>query len=255
MDTDPILTHLQENNVFIITFNRPKKKNAFNNQSWLALRDAFKEARENDNISVIVITGTGNDFTAGLDLSESVGVQGGESPFDLMMDELIKLDKPMIAAANGVAVGFGATVLFHCDIVYVGQNLRFRLPFVTIGLVPEAASSHLIQASIGYQKSAELFFTADWVDSKKAVELGIAAAGYSDDVLLESALKKADDIAQWPMRSLRATKRCLKATNSIGIAKAREIEIQAMKEQMGSPENVEAVTAFMEKRKPNFRNL
>jgi len=240
------------NRILHVRFNRPEKKNAFNRAGWLGLRDALVRAREDDDVSVVVLSGAGKDFSAGVDLTDFAGDPNEQPPFEQMMDELCKLDKPLLAAAKGVAIGFGATALFHCDVVYVGTSLRMRLPFVNLGLVPEAASSYLLQMMIGSRRAAELFYTAEWIDAARALETGIATRVFADDELLTKTLEKAAEIAEWPMRSLRATKRCLMEAHRAGIAAARKAEMDGMVQQAGSPENVEAIMAFMEKRKPNW---
>jgi len=251
---EPILKDLHEG-VLHLTMNRPEKKNAFDNPQWLGLRDAFEEARENPEVGVVVLSGAGDDFSAGQDLAKFSDVEEGVHPFSQAIEQICLFDKPLIAAAKGVGVGFGATCLFHCDLVYVGQSVRLRMPFVSLGLVPEAASSYLLQTIIGYQRAAELFYTAEWIDAARAVECGIAARAFPDDVLLEETLKKAAEIAQWPVSSLQATKRTLKAPHTEAIREALEVEAAGMAQQAGSPENIEAITAFLQKRKPDFRNL
>jgi enoyl-CoA hydratase/carnithine racemase len=127
-----------------------------------------------------------------------------------------------------------------------------RLPFANLGLVPELASSYTLQQMIGSQRAAELFYTAEWIDATRAVDVGIAAAAHPDDELLDAARAKATEIAQWPVAALQATKRCLKVAHSEGIARARAIENETMMERAGSPENIEAIMAFLEKRPPDF---
>ena len=246
----PLVT--TEGRILHIAFNRPEKKNAFNRAAWLALRDALVRAREDDGVSVVVLSGAGNDFSAGVDLTDFGGDPSEQPPFEQMMDVLCELDKPLLAAAKGVAIGFGATALFHCDVVYVGASLRMRLPFVSLGLVPEAASSYMLQAIIGSRRAAELFYTAEWIDAERALGTGIATRVFEDAELVEKTLLKAAEIAQWPMRSLRATKRCLMTAHRAGVRAAREIEMIGMKQLAGSPENVEAIMAFLEKRKPRW---
>ncbi|MBK8288411.1 MAG: enoyl-CoA hydratase/isomerase family protein [Cellvibrionales bacterium] len=118
-----ILTDIHQR-ICTISFNRPEKKNAFNRSGWFALRDAVVEARNNDAVSVVVITGAGKDFSSGVDLSDLTGEPGEKPPFEVMMDEMMLLDKPLLAAkAKGVAIGLSkATALFHCDVVYVGES-------------------------------------------------------------------------------------------------------------------------------------
>ena len=246
-----VLTDIHQR-ICTITFNRPERKNAFNKTAWLALRDAIVEARDSDAVSVVVLTGAGKDFSSGVDLSDLTGEPGEKPPFDVMMDELVLLDKPLLAAAKGAAIGFGATALFHCDIVYVGESLKMRLPFVNLGLVPEAGCSYTLPRNIGYQQAAELLFTAEWINAEKAVTTGIARARFSDEELLPKTLEKAAEIAQWPRNALRETKRTLMATHTAAIEQAREREMAGMMRQVGSAENIEAVTAFFEKRPPRF---
>lgn len=246
-----ILTDIHQR-VATITFNHPEKKNAFNREAWLALREAVIAVRDNNDVSVVVLTGAGKDFSSGVDLSDLTGEPNEKPPFEQMMDELVSLDKPLLAAAKGAAIGFGATALFHCDVVYVGASLKMRLPFVNLGLVPEAGCSYTLPRNIGYQQAAELLFTAEWINAEKAVETGIARAAFADDELLDKTLAKAAEMAQWPRNSLRETKRLLIQAHATAINTSRELELAAMMRQVGSPENIEAVTAFLEKRAPRF---
>lgn len=250
-----ILTSLDQEGVLTITMNRPEKKNAFNNAQWLALRDTLTEACANDDVTVVVLTGAGKDFSAGVDLTDFGGEPGEPQPFDLFFEALLAFDKPMLAAVKGVAVGFGATVLFHCDVVYVGKSVRISFPFGRLGLVMEAASSYLMQACLGPQKAAELLFTAEWIDAERALKTGIASEVFPDEDLLTKTLEKAHEIAQWPMSALREMKHCLKLQHNDGIRAAKAAEDQGMARLVGSPENAEAITAFMEKRKPDFKKL
>ncbi|SHI77808.1 Enoyl-CoA hydratase/carnithine racemase [Desulfatibacillum alkenivorans DSM 16219] len=251
-------TVLQDFNdgVLTLTLNRPAKKNAFNTEQWLALADAFDQARENEDVGVVVMTGAGNDFSSGQDLGElAAGRPEGESPYRTLERSMMAFDKPLIGAAKGIAVGGGATTLFFSDVLYVGESLRMRLPFVSLGMAPEFASSFLLQQNIGAQRAAELMLTAEWIDADKALEFGIARAKFSDDELLAKAQEKAAEMAQWPVNGLRETKKCLMVWRQAHIQATLEQEHEAMTKQAGSPENVEAIMAFIEKRKPNFKNL
>lgn len=256
MSERPVLEQMDDG-VLLITLNRPEKKNAFNDPQWDGLRDALNRAREDSRVAVAVLTGAGKDFSAGQDLAAFSGAgepreDGHPNGFEGCVDAVFAFDKPLLAAAKGVGVGGGCTILFACDLVYVGQSVRLRLPFVSLGLVPEFASSYLLQARIGTQRANELFYTAEWIDAARAVELGIALRVVSDDELLEVTLAKAREIAQWPVSSLRATKRTLILSHQAAIAAARQAEGEGMTQQAGSPENIEAVTAFLQKRAPDF---
>ena len=138
------------------------------------------------------------------------------------------------------------------DVLYLGESVRMRLPFASLGLVPEIASSYLLQTAIGRQRAAELMFTAEWIDAAHAVELGMASKSFPDIQLLKATLEKAHEISRWPVSSLRAIKQTLQVTQRPGVEAAREIEDRLMLELAGSPENIEAVQAFLEKRPPDF---
>jgi enoyl-CoA hydratase/carnithine racemase len=246
-----------EDGVLRITLNRPAKKNAFDDAQWDGLRDALNDAREDGRVAVALVTGAGRDFSAGQDLGAfgapaKPRADGFQSGYHGCMAALAAFDKPLVAAARGVGVGIGATLLFHCDVVYVGESVRLRLPFVALGLVPEAASSYLLQAVMGRRRAAELFFTAEWIDAKRALESGIASAVFPDEELLPAARAKAREIARWPVSALRATKRTLLAAHEAAVRAAFAAEDAGMKEQAGSPENREAIAAFLEKRAPDF---
>lgn len=253
--SDTLLTENRDG-VLIITFNRPEKKNAINTEMWFAIRDTFNAAREDDSVVCVLLNGAGDNFSAGVDLSSFGDTQEGEEhPFESAARAVVEFDKPIVGAARGVAIGGGATVLFHADVVYVGQGLRMRLPFANLGLVPEWGSSYMLQANIGAQRAAELFYTAQWIDAEKALDCGIAAAVLPDDELFDHALAKAQEIAQWPVNSLREIKRTLRLHHLPAVDAAINAEQAGMERQAGSPENIEAITAFIEKRPPNFRNL
>jgi len=256
----PILEQLDDEGVLLITLNRPDKKNAFDDPQWDGLRDALDRARANEQVAVVVVTGAGKDFSAGQDLTAfgkaaKPREDGKPNGYYACMDSLFAFDKPLLAAAKGVGVGIGITFLFACDVVYVGESVRLRLPFVSLGLVPEAASSYLLQTAIGRQRAAELFFTAEWIDAARAVETGIAARAYADAELLDATLAKAREMAAWPISSLRATKQTLMGPHSQAIREALSLEDAGMTAQAGSPANIEAITAFIEKRKPDFKKL
>ncbi len=256
-DETPVLRELDDQGVLLLTLNRPRKKNAFNDPQWDALAGALRDAREDPAVAVVVVTGAGDDFSAGQDLGafgmpQEPRADGHPNGYFGCMEALAAFDKPLLAAAKGVGVGIGATFLFHCDVVYVGESVRLRLPFVQLGLVPEAASSYLLQQAIGSQRAAELFYTAEWIDAKRALETGIAARAFSDGELLPATLAKAREMARWPVSSLQATKRCLLAAHGDAVGRALATEDEGMKQQAGSPENREAIAAFIEKRAADF---
>jgi enoyl-CoA hydratase/carnithine racemase len=251
-----LILRTQDDAVLLLTMNRPERRNAFNHHLYKALADALVDAARDDDVHVVVVTGTAGAFSAGQDfaeMTEAPPVDDGPHGFQVLMDVLCGFDKPLLAAVNGVAVGLGMTMLLHCDVVYVAESARMRCPFVTLGVVPEAASSYLLPAIIGFQRAAEVLYTATWIDAARALELGIAARVLPDDRLLEVAREKAAEIAQHPPRAVRHTKQLLLATRADAVRAARAREDQAFAERIGSPENLEAITAFFERRPPDFR--
>ncbi len=252
--SDTLLQELDEHGVLLLTLNRPAKKNAFNIEQWLAFRDALNAAQDNPAVACVVVTGAGEDFSSGVDLNDFADA-GEDHPFVSAAQSLIDFNKPVVSAAKGIAIGGGATLLLHTDVVYVGESLRLRFPFTNLGLVPEWGSSYQLQAIIGARKAAELMYTAAWVNAQQAEDYGIATAVFSDAELLEKALEKAREIAQWPVRSLVATKTILRDVHRPALALASEAEQKGMRELAGSPENIEAVMAIFEKRSPDFKQF
>lgn len=244
--------------VLCLTLNRAERKNAFNHQMWCDCRDALAAAQANDAVRVMVVTGAGDAFSAGQDLSEMTGgssAGASEHGFPSFMDRLCAFDKPLIAAVNGVGVGIGLTLLLHCEYVYIARGARLRAPFITLGVVPEAASSYLLPALIGYRKAIDLLFESEFISAERAVDLGIATHLCEPDAVLAAAVERARWLAAKPLGSLRWTKRLLLATRREQVAAARKREDEAFTYRVGSPENVEAVTAFFEKRPPNFADV
>lgn len=252
--SDTVLQHLDGDGVLTLTLNRPEKKNAFNNEQWIAFRETLNAADQNSAVACVLITGAGKDFSAGVDLS-AFGEGDGEHPFDSAARALVDFNKPVVSAAKGVAIGGGATLLLHTDVVYVGDSLRMRFPFANLGLVPEWGSSYQLQAVIGARKAAELMYTAQWIDADRAVDLGIATARYTDDELMAQALQKAREIAQWPVSALVATKKLLRDVHRDALHRVMNQEAEGMAQLAGTPENIEAVVAFMEKRAPDFKQF
>ncbi|MGB5809103.1 MAG: enoyl-CoA hydratase-related protein [Polyangiales bacterium] len=255
MTDAPVLTELDDHGVLTVTLNRPTRRNAFDQAAFLGLAKALAEANEDPQVAVVLLTGAGADFSSGLDIADAGVDDGGQPPFEQMMDALCALDKPLVAAARGCAIGFGATVLFHCDVAYLGTSTKLRMPFASLGLVTEAAAAYLGPARIGHKQAAELIFTAEWFDANKALAYGIATQVFSDEELVSRALEKAREIAQWPVDSLVEIKRIMKAVHTDRIAMARKLEIQGFEKLMGGPANVEAFTAFLEKRAPDFKQF
>jgi enoyl-CoA hydratase/carnithine racemase len=255
MSEETTLTDLDEEGVLRITMNRPDRRNAMNTDAFRTLGAALARANDDPAVAVVLLTGAGEDFSSGLDLTAPPESSGGPQPFDVMMDALCALEKPLVAAVRGCGIGFGMTVLFHCDVVYVGESVRLRMPFANLGLVTEAAACYLAPLAIGQKQAAELLYTAGWVDAERALEYGIATRIHRDDEVLERATDKAREMAQWPVSSLVEMKRLMKSFHGEGVAQARKLENEAMARLFGGPENKEAITAFIERRDPDFKQF
>ena len=248
--------------VALLTLHRPRQRNAFNTQMYDELRDALRDAQDDERVRVVAITGAEGAFSAGQDLGEMgggsasrSGEHGGEHGFGPFLDRLSQFDKPLLAAVNGVGVGIGLTMLLHCDVVYIAEGARLRAPFVTLGVVPEAASSYLLPALLGHARAAELLYTADWIDASRAVELGIALRVCRKEELLPAIRALATQIAANPLGALRHTRRLLLESRRQQVADARAREDAVFALRVGSPENREAIRAFFEKRPPDFANV
>jgi enoyl-CoA hydratase/carnithine racemase len=234
----------RQDGVLVLTLNRPARRNAFNDQQYDDLREALAEAQADDRVRVALVTGAAGAFSAGQDITE----MGKGRAFTPFVDQLSAFDKPLLAAVSGVAVGIGLTMLLHCDVVYVSENARLRAPFVSLGLVCEAGSSLLLSSLVGPQRAAEVLFTGRWIPAREAVELGLAVAVVPGEQLASSALAKAKEIASQPLGALRAVKQLLAAARADALRQAREREDAAQIIRMSSPENREAIRAFLEKR-------
>ena len=254
---EPILLQDTIGGVRLLTFNRPARRNALNIAGWNALTDALEAAMADRSVQVVVLTGAGSAFCAGQDLSEMVSLPDPDTPhpFGRCMDMLCRFDKVLIAAVNGVGVGGGLTILLHCDVVFIAEGARLKAPFVQLGVVPEAGSSYLLPLICGHRGAAEVLYGADWITAERAVELNIATTLFTPDNLLPAAMARAAHIAGHAPESLRHTKRLVMATRQEQVAAARRREDEAFLVRVGSPENMEAITAFFERRKPDFSQL
>jgi enoyl-CoA hydratase/carnithine racemase len=238
--------------VGVVTLNRPHKKNAFDNAMYLAGASVFRAARQDREIRTVLVTGAGDAFCAGQDFTEMNADAGGEHGFPAFIEALVDCDKPVVAAVNGVGIGLGLTMLLHTDVNYIAAGARLRAPFVTLGVVPEAASSYLLPAVVGQQHAAEILFTARWITAEESVRLGLTLAVVPAERLFDTAFAKAEEIAAHPPAAVRHTKRLLRAWRREAIFAARRREDEAFQQRLGTAENLEAIRAFFERRPPDF---
>ena len=241
-------------NILRVTVNRPEKKNAMTSAMYNALADVFNEAAKDDDVSVVIWDAAGDSFSAGNDIEDFLKNPPGpgESPQARLGEALLNLDKPVIAAVKGVAIGGGTTLLTHCDFVYAGESSKFKLPFVDLGLVPEFGSSWSLPARSGYIRAAELFLLAQPFSAEVAVEVGLVTRVVPDTELSATVTQTAEKLASKPIGALQATKKLLKRSSREQIDQAIQVEVEEFSSRVRSAEVREVFTAFMERRKPDF---
>jgi len=215
----------------IITINRPERKNAFTRSQYEDLASALRDIDTDDSVHVAIITGAGGAFSSGQDLKEMAematavasGTPASSQPggFTVLLDGLETFSKPLIAAVNGVAVGIGMTLLPFCDIVLIDETARMRVPFSELGVPPEAASSILFADQIGWQRAAEILFTARWIEAPEAVEIGLALRTAPQGEVLAHAVELAKTIASKSAYSTRVIKQLMVAGRGGRIKEAR----------------------------------
>lgn len=250
--SDQILTSIQDR-VLTITMNRPEKKNALTGAMYIAMTEALLAADSDANVRAVVITGAPDCFTAGNDIADFAAAKPGQSsPAIRFLEVLAATSKPVVAAVSGVAIGIGTTMLLHCDLVYATAGSRFQLPFVNLGLCPEAASSMILPAMMGTHRAAELLLLGDAFGADVACKLGIVNQVVTAGELGPTVATKAQQLAQKPPSSLRTTKMLLKSGQAEAIKQAMAREGQNFAELLQGPEAKEAMAAFLERRKPDF---
>jgi enoyl-CoA hydratase/carnithine racemase len=219
------------------------------------LREALVAADADQSVNAILLTGAGNAFSAGNDLEDFMKSppESVDAPPFRFLNALAHLEKPVVAAVNGIAVGIGATLLFHCDLVFAQDSARFSFPFVALGLVPEGASSLLLPQLVGHQRASEILLFGDPLSATEAQAMGLVNRVISDRPVLDYALAQAIRLTQLPAGAVRRTKALLKHTDEV-VARI-ELEGEAFAVRAKSSAAQEAFAAFLEKRKPNFSGL
>ena len=250
---DHILSETRDG-VARVEINRPDKKNALTAAMYQAMADAIKAAEAAAAVRVLLIHGKPDLFTAGNDLQDFLDnpPRDDDRPVFRFLYGISQAQKPIVAAVAGAAVGIGTTMLLHCDLVYAAPNARLQLPFVNLGLVPEAASSLLLPALAGYQRAAELLLLGEPFSAHKGKEIGLVTEVVPEAELFGVAMAQAQKLAARPAASLRLTKQLLKQGQAAAVAQRIRQESEHFGERLKSPEAKEAFTAFLEKRKPDF---
>ena len=241
--------------VLEIAINRPEKKNALTAEMYTALADAVDQGESDPAVRVILLYGKGEAFTAGNDLADFMQRpwKGQAVPPAVRFIRTVAFaSKPLVAAVHGLAVGVGTTILLHCDLVYAAQETRFMMPFVNLGIVPEAAATVLLPLMVGRQRATELFMLAAPFTAQRAYEMGLVNAVVDHDGLVPAALGAAQQLAEKPLGALLACKELMKRGFRAEVERALSEEVSVISERLESPENAEAVRAFLDKRKPDF---
>jgi enoyl-CoA hydratase/carnithine racemase len=237
----------REGAVLSAAFARPQKKNAITGAMYEKLIEAFEEAERDPEVGALVLSGKGGVFTAGNDLNDFLAVamhETGEFPAWRFVQKLAEFEKPLVAAVDGLAIGVGTTLCFHCDLVYATPQARFQTPFVNLGLVPEAGSSLLAPQRFGRAKAAELLMLAEPFAAQDALRLGLVNALLPQDRLLPHAMEKAAALAAKPRAALLATRRLMRGDGEAVKARMAE-ETHAFSAALKSPEAHAAFQAFL----------
>ena len=237
----------REGAVLSAAFARPQKKNAITGAMYDALIEAFEGAERDPDIGALVLSGKGGVFTAGNDLGDFLAVasrESGDFPASRFVRKLAEFEKPLVAAVDGLAIGVGTTLLLHCDLVYATPAARFQMPFVNLGLVPEAGSSLLAPQRFGRAKAAEFLLLAEPFDDHEALKLGLVNAVLPQGELLAHAMGRAATLAAKPRAALLATRRLMRGDPEALRARMAE-EMHAFGAALKSPEARAAFQAFL----------
>lgn len=248
-----------EDGVCYLRLNRPEVFNSFNREMALALQNALKDAAGNEEIRAIVLTGEGKAFCAGQDLAEAMDPEGPElqsivkEHYNPIIELICTIEKPVIAAVNGVAAGAGANIALACDITFAKKSAAFIQAFSKIGLIPDSAGTFFLPRIIGYQKAMALFMTGDKVTAEEAEHMNMIYKVVEDEELDAAVGQFAKQLAQMPTRGLGLTKRAVNKTWTNNLTQQLAVE-EALQTEAGNTDDFnEGVQAFLEKRKPVFK--
>ena len=242
-----------------ITLNRPEKYHSFVREMALQLQDVLDQCDKNKEVRAILITASGKAFCAGQDLVEAIDPSIGsiskiiQEHYNPIIRKIRNLKKPVIAAVNGVAAGAGASIALCCDIVVAKESATFIQAFSKIGLIPDSGATYFLPRLIGYQKAAAIMMTAEPIKAQEAVEMGMIYKSFPDEDFEQKSWKLATKLAQMPTKGLALTKELLNASPSNKLEEQLVMEEDCQKHAAETQDFQEGVSAFLEKRKPNFK--
>lgn len=240
-----ILTR-EDSGVLIITFNREARKNAITVPMYQHLTATLERAADDPGVAVVLFHGSEQTFSAGNDLADFLSdpPSRADAPVWQFLRSLSAFPKPLVAAVCGVAVGIGTTLLLHCDLVHAGSNARFSLPFVNLGLCPEAGASLLLPRLMGYQRAAEVLLLGEPFDAQAALQAGLVNRVVAPQEALESALAQARKLASKPLQAVLETRRLLKSA-SAGVLRERiDEEARVFAQLLETDRAREAIAGF-----------
>ena len=242
------------NGVATVEIARPEKKNAITQAMYQQMADAINAAAADASVRAVLLTGQPGIFTSGNDIEDFMQRPPGnlESPAFVFMKALMGCEKPVIAAVTGAAIGIGTTMLLHCDFVYVSDEARLAMPFVSLGLVPEFASSLIVPQLMGNARAAEKLLLGDPFTGADAVEAGIANAVLPANEVVNHARRIAERFNALPPGAVRDTKKLMRRARAALALETIGVEGKVFAERLQSPEAKEAFSAFFQKRKPDF---
>ena len=240
----------------VIKLDRPDALNAFNNAQFDALADVMIATDQDPGVKVAVITGEGRAFSAGLDLA-AFGTEQEEPRhgFPGLFKSILEFRKPLLLAVNGLGVGFGATIFGLADLVFMAESARIRCPFTSLGLCPEAGSTDLFPRLVGRQNANWILMSSEWLDAQTCKEMGLVVDVFPDPELLPRVMERAETLAALPGESLIATKGLIMDRQRPQLQAIMDAENAELLRLTASPAHKEAISAFREKRPPDFSNL
>ena len=246
---------VRDDRVLRVTLNRPTKKNALTRVMYGALTAALAEAEADPGVRVVLFSGGSAAFSAGNDLNDFLEAGRDLSAATAFITALSQATKPMVAAVNGVAVGIGATMLLHCDLVYVARTASLSFPFLNLALVPECASTALLPAAIGLPRATKLLYFGEKVSGDEAARMGMVTDAVDDERVQEHAAAQAHLLARRAPQALMLTRALIRRPFAGAIAEASQRELDGFARLLDSVEAREALTAVKEKRPPDFSKL
>lgn len=253
-----VLSEIKDS-IAYITLNRPEKLNSFNREMAFLLQEKLDECRDNKDVRCVYICGSGKGFCAGEDLAEVVDPDGPgmkkilSEQFNPIIQKIRELEKPVVAAVNGVAAGAGANIALSCDIVVANQSASFIQAFSKIGLIPDSGGTYFLPRLIGLQKAGALMMLGDKIPAGEAEQLGMVYKVFADDIFETEAKKIAMILSQMPTRGLWLTKKALHKTFGNSLKKQLELEDELQQQAASTNDFKEGVQSFLEKRKPDFK--